>query len=94
VTNRRPLVEAFQRVVARDAAAPLIVSSARSCSAGEISDLAAAVDERLRKQAVEPGDVVALMAPNGAGFVAGLLGLRRRGAAVLLIDHRTPLRES
>jgi len=93
VRSTRPLVEAFRRVVARDAAAPLIVSPTRSCSAGEISDLARAVEGRLFEKAIEPEHVVALMAPNGAGFVAGLLGLRRRGVAALLIDHRTPPRE-
>ena len=46
VTNARPLVEAFQRVVARDAAAPLIVSPSRSFSAGEISDLATGNNDR------------------------------------------------
>ena len=44
----------------------------------------------LKQAGIGRGDVVALMAPNGAGFVAGLLGLRRHGAAALLIDHRTP----
>ena len=39
------------------------------------------------------GHLVGLSAPNGPGFLAGLLALRRAGAAVLMLDHGAPAGE-
>ena len=38
----------------------------------------------------EPGTIIGLAVPNGPGFLAGFLALRRAGMAVLLLDPLTP----
>ena len=87
---RDPLVRAFARRVARSPQAPLVVSPRGRATAADVDDLAAALADRLVAGGVEPGRMVALLAPNGPGFLAGLLALRRAGVAALLLDCRAP----
>ncbi len=85
-----PIIEAFDHRLRQDPDAPMVVSRRRESSATEIDALARAAGELLAGLDVGPGTSVGLAAPNGPGFVAGLLAIRRAGAAVLLFDARTP----
>jgi acyl-CoA synthetase (AMP-forming)/AMP-acid ligase II len=86
-----PLADAFARLVDHDPSAPLIVSSSRRVSRGEVAALARAAERAV--EAAEAGRLVGLSVPNGPAFLAGVLALRRRGHGVLLLDPLTPLAE-
>lgn len=87
------ILSAFQGLAERTPAAPLFVSSGpRRVSVGGIDALARAARQVL---AAEPTQdvrdrTVGLVAPNGPGFLAAFLALRRSGARVLLLDPQSP----
>ncbi len=88
-----PLVEGFDRLAANDGEAVVVDSLAGRCTRQELRALSFRVAARLTARGILPGQVVGLAAANGAGFLAGLLGVRRVGAAVLLLDSGMPERE-
>lgn len=68
-------------------------SGDRRARVEDIDRMARALEDRLAEMAIAEGAVVALAAPNGPGFLAGLLAIRRRRCAALLYDWRTPAAE-
>lgn len=86
------LVHAFDRLLARAPATPLLLSPSRRASAADVDALARAAAGALGG-AVAPGTAVGLQSPNGPGFLAALLALRRAGLPALLLDRGTPAAE-
>jgi long-chain acyl-CoA synthetase len=85
------LAGALARLVDHDPSAPLVVSSSRRVSRAEVMALAQAAEGALA--ASPPHGLVGLSVPNGPAFLAGVIALRRRGHAVLLLDPQAPLAE-
>jgi long-chain acyl-CoA synthetase len=85
------LASAFARLVDHEPSAPLVVSSSRRVSRGEVAALARAA-ERAASAAGTAG-LVGLSVPNGPAFLAGVIALRGRGHGVLLLDPLAPLAE-
>lgn len=90
MTPQDPILSAFERIVRHDPLAPLVASTERRATAGDVDALARAAGSVLATGALAPGTVVGLAAGNGPGFLASLVALRRAGLAVLLLDARTP----
>ena len=99
--SRDPLLRAFDRLVARAPATPLVVSPSHRVTAGDVDALARAAAGALAAGAPDPhrpwraavpprGEAVGLQAGNGPGFLAGLVALRRGGHPAVLLDRRTP----
>ena len=87
------ILSAFEGLVERTPAAPLFVSSGhRRLSAGAIDALARAAHQSLSTHGAKDvrDRTVGLVAPNGPGFLAAFLALRRAGARVLLLDAQSP----
>ncbi len=85
-----PILRAFDRRLRRDRNAPMVVSSRRQASPADVDRAARQVGSRLAELPLAAGEIVALTAANGPGFLAALLAVRRTGAAALLLDARTP----
>jgi long-chain acyl-CoA synthetase len=85
------LASAFARLVDHEPSAPLVVSSSRRVSRGEVAALARAAECTL--EASGTAGLVGLSVPNGPAFLAGVIALRRRGHGVLLLDPLAPLAE-
>ena len=90
MTPQDPILSAFERIVRHDPLAPLVASTERRATAGDVDALARAVCTVLAPGALAPGTAVGLAAANGPGFLASVVALRRAGLAVLLLDARTP----
>lgn len=88
-----PILQAFDPLAARTPLAPLVISPARQATVAAVDALARAAGSHLEHAGLPPGAVVGLAAPNGPGFLASLLALRRAGLAVLLLDAQTPAAE-
>jgi acyl-coenzyme A synthetase/AMP-(fatty) acid ligase len=88
-----PLLNAFETLVRSRPDHPLVRSSERSVTVGEVDSLARAICAGLARQQLAPGSLVALAVANGPGFPAALLALRRLGSAVLLLDWHAPSEE-
>jgi acyl-coenzyme A synthetase/AMP-(fatty) acid ligase len=86
------LASAFARLVDHDPSAPLVVSSSRRVSRGDVAALARAA-ERALEAVAGPAKLVGLSVPNGPAFLAGVIALRQRGHGVLLLDPLAPLAE-
>lgn len=92
-----PILERFDRVVTRAPLAPLVAAGAPGAcwaSAEAVDALARAAASHLAGLPLPAGSAVGLIAPNGPGFLASLLALRRAGLAALLMDGQTPESES
>jgi long-chain acyl-CoA synthetase len=89
-TSSEGIVRAFSRHAARRSNDPLVVSPGRRSTFGDVDALSNSVCERLVVGCCEPGTIIGLAVPNGPGFLAGFLALRRAGMAVLLLDPLTP----
>jgi len=85
-----PILRSFEQLTGRDPLAPLVVSPTRRATAGEVDALARAAAVRLAALRLPAGAVVGLAAPNGPGFLASFLALRRAGLAALMLDSQTP----
>ena len=85
------LADAFARLADQEPWAPLVVSSSRSTSRGDVAALARAAAEVVG--ASPATHLVGLSAPNGPAFLAGVIALRQRGHGVLLLDPAAPLAE-
>ena len=84
------IVEAFDRVVARDGARPLLMARRGVVSALDLETRARVVEQRLRAAPVAPGHPVGLLVPNGPWFLAALLACRRARHPVALLEHGMP----
>lgn len=85
-----PLAATFASLAGREPQAPLVVSAVRQATRGDVAALARAASE-----ACAPAErgLIGLSAPNGPAFLAGVIALRQRGHAVLLLDPASPLAE-
>jgi acyl-CoA synthetase (AMP-forming)/AMP-acid ligase II len=88
MTQKDPVLDDFERLLANRPAHPLVVSPLRHATA-------AAIDATARRLArALPGDAagraVGLAAPNGPAFLAGWVALRRAGAVPMLLDAAMP----
>lgn len=87
-----PILDGFERRLRRPDET-MVVSDDRRATVADIDRMARALAETLDDLGIGPGSTVALAAPNGPGFLAGLLAVRRRRSAALLGDWRTPTAE-
>src|SRR4029079_7262975 len=85
------LAAAFARLGEQEPWAPIVVSSTRSTTRGEVAALAQAAAATLGP--ADGSHLIGLSAPNGPAFLAGVLALRQTGHAVLLLDPSAPLAE-
>lgn len=85
-----PLLDRFDRVVAREPLAPLVAAGSCRASAEALDALARAALFHLDGAGLPPGAAVGLIAPNGPGFLASLVALVRAGLTALLMDAQTP----
>lgn len=92
--TRDPLLRAFDRLVRRDPAAPLLLTPERRATVGDVEALAGTVGRSLTAAGIAPGALVGLAAANGPGMLASFLALLRAGLAVLLLDDQTPEAEA
>jgi len=90
LTPQDPILRAFERIVRHDPLAPLVASTERRATTGDVDALSRAAGFVLKEGTLAPGTVVGLAAANGPGFLASVVALRRAGLAVLLLDARTP----
>jgi long-chain acyl-CoA synthetase len=85
-----PILQSFERLASRAPLAPLVLSPERRVTFEDIEALSRAAGSVLAEGAFPPGSRLGLLAPNGPGFLASLLALRRAGCAALLLDAQTP----
>jgi long-chain acyl-CoA synthetase len=85
VRSPDPIVAAFDRMVARDPASPIVVGPGHRTSRAELDALARAAAGML-DDAVPVRGRVGLLASNGASFLAALLACLRRARPVVLFD--------
>jgi len=86
-----PILEAFASVVRHRGQDWLIVGPQGQATVEQVDALARAVAAAAPRH--PPGTLMALAAPNGPAFLAGLLALRHRRWPALLLDSRTPVVE-
>lgn len=89
-----PILAAFDRRLRRAAERPMVVSSHRRASAGDVDRMARAAGTVLAAGGVAPGALIGLSALNGPGFLAALLAVRRAGHAAALLDAFSPRQEA
>jgi long-chain acyl-CoA synthetase len=91
-TAQDPIATAFGDLVRRRPAAPLVVSTARTATVGEIDALAGLAAGLLESRAAgwPAGALIGLAAGNGPGLLASLVALWRLGLAALLLDAQAP----
>lgn len=85
-----PILHDFDRLAATRSEDPLVLSPGRSVSTAEIDRLSRALAGRLASLPQIADRPVVLRAPNGPGFLAGALAIRRAGAVALLLDASVP----
>ena len=85
-----PIVESFAALLRRDPAAPLVASPTATASRGDVDALAASIAATLDRARVTPGSTVLVAAANGSGFLAAVLGCRRRHLVPALCDRGVP----
>jgi acyl-CoA synthetase (AMP-forming)/AMP-acid ligase II len=88
-----PILQAFDHLAAHTPMAPLVISPDRRATVTAVDALARAARSHLDRSGLAPGALVGLAAPNGPGFLASLIALRRAGLAALLLDVQTPAAE-
>jgi len=85
-----PILDAFERLLIRDANAPLVATERSAVTRGAVDALSKAVTASLTASHVPKGAYVLLASVNGAGFLAALLGARRAGLVPVLVDWASP----
>ncbi|GAB2981061.1 AMP-binding protein [Amycolatopsis acidiphila] len=80
----------FTRQAEQRGAAPAVCEGERTVSFAELDERAARVAGTLIAGGVRPGELVGLLLPSSAGFLAGLLGTWRAGAAFVPLDPGQP----
>lgn len=88
-----PLVTALLRRVRDTPDAPVVLSPRRRATGADVLALGEALATRLAAIAPEADGVVGLAAPDGPGFLAGVVAARLVGHAVLLLDADAPVVE-
>jgi long-chain acyl-CoA synthetase len=69
---------------------PALVLGQRSCNYAALDAASDRTADALAAHGVEPGRKVALIAPNGPEFVAGMMGILRAGAVAVPCSHDLP----
>ena len=87
--SRDLVVNQFRRVVRAAPDGPLVASPKQVWSASDVDSLSRVLARSLREHGVGSGSGIGLAAPNGAGFLAGVLAILRADCVVALIDWRT-----
>jgi acyl-CoA synthetase (AMP-forming)/AMP-acid ligase II len=85
-----PILEAFDLLARRDPSAPLVATLGAVASRGDVAAWSRAAASSLAACGAPQGAYVLLAAPNGAGFLAALLGARRAGLVPVLADWTSP----
>ncbi len=85
-----PILRDFDRIAATRPEIPLALSPRRSASAREVERLSRALARRLASLGQVAERPVVLHVPNGPGFLAAALAIRRLGAVALLLDAGAP----
>src|SRR5690606_30179276 len=88
-----PIVGAFAGLLARDPDAVCVRSVEQRATRRDVDALAQVVANRLQRAGLAPGATVALAAPNGPGFLGGLLGCLMARHPVVLLDDEVARRE-
>lgn len=89
-----PILHDFDRLAATRPEAPLVLSSGRSATACEIERLSRLLAGRLASLPPVAERAVVLRVPNGPGFLAAALAIRRVDAVALLLDASAPETEA
>jgi amino acid adenylation domain-containing protein len=84
------LEDGFREQVRRTPDAPALYACGRTLSYREVDDRSAAVAAWLRRQGVQPGDVVPIVMVKGWEQVVAAIGVLRAGAAYCPIDAGYP----
>jgi amino acid adenylation domain-containing protein/non-ribosomal peptide synthase protein (TIGR01720 family) len=84
------LLELFAAQVARSSHRVAVVCDGRHLTYGELNARANRLAHRLRRQGVQPDDVVGLCATRSLELVVGLLGILKAGAGYLPLDPGLP----
>jgi len=87
---RDPILSAFDRLHADRPERPLVASSTRLATVGDVHRQADELASRLHEHALVAGRLVGLVAPNGPGYLVGYLALRRCGLIPVLCDLSIP----
>jgi len=92
---QNPISGAFAALVRSVPGAPLVVSTARTATVGDVAAGAGVVERLVAPCIGSPGGwpagaVVGLAAGNGPGLLSGLVALWRLGLAALLLDPQAP----
>jgi long-chain acyl-CoA synthetase len=89
---QNPISTAFGALARRASAAPLVVSTARTATVGDVEAAAGVAARRLEPHLRRwpAGAVVGVAAGNGPGLLAALVALWRLGLAALLLDAQAP----
>ncbi len=90
---RDPICEAFDAHRRRRPEVVLVHSAARSATSADVDALAGWLGARLEDARLAQGAVVGFAAPDGPGFLAGLLATRRAGLVAALLDAWSPAAE-
>jgi long-chain acyl-CoA synthetase len=88
-----PIVGAFAGLLAREPEAPCVRTPEQCATRRDIDALARVVAGRLARAGLPAGAPVALAAPNGPGFLGGLLGCLLAQHPVVLLDDGVARRE-
>jgi long-chain acyl-CoA synthetase len=91
--ERDPIVRGFEIVLGRSPEASLVVSPRESWTVERVDGSARALASRIGDEGLSPGCGVALVAPNGPGFLAAYLAALRARCVVALVDARAPVSE-
>jgi acyl-CoA synthetase (AMP-forming)/AMP-acid ligase II len=87
-----PILHGFEGRLRRPGEA-MVASRDRVATVEGVDRMARSLADPLRGSGVAEGSIVALAAPNGPGFLAALLAVRRHRCAALLHDCRAPAAE-
>ena len=88
-----PVIDAFDRLVARDGARIIIATAGIRVSATALDCLSRAASRTLADARLMRGSPVGLLGSNGSGFLAALVAIRRSGHPAALLDSRSTAAE-
>ncbi len=91
--TKDPVVSAFARLLAKDPRAVVVRGGSRPVDRAGIEAGARAIEALLTAARPKKHEVIALVAKNGAWYLASYLALRRLDLVPLLLDASTPPRE-
>jgi len=88
------LVTVFEQLRARRPADPIVISARARMTVDDVGALAGMAESALMRSRGVPGAPIGLLAPNGPGFLAGLIALRRAGFPAVLLDPLATAQET